>query len=234
MIVAAAQTLPRASTRLAGGTPAVVWPRVKELESLTANQLRDSVAAGMVTAVVPFGSIEHQGPHLPLGADALVADAVGLEVANRLGALLAPSFRVGCATGHAALTGTLSLSAETIGDLGWGVGHGLARDGVRVIAFVSTHGGNLKPLRAAAARLSESLPACVVCAPRGDLGPTPGAHSGEWLTSVLLALRPELVRIEQASAELAGEVARASAERGRDHLERFVASVVAQVPVTSG
>jgi creatinine amidohydrolase len=207
---------------------------VKELESLTASQLRDSVASGTATAVVPFGSIEHQGAHLPLGADALVADAVGLEVATRLDALLVPSFRVGCATGHAALAGTLSLSAETMGDLGWGVARGLARDGVRVIAFVSTHGGNLEPLRAAAARLSEGLPACAVCAPRGDLGPTPGPHSGEWLTSVMLALRPELVRVAEAPAELAGEVARASAERGRDHLERFVASVVAQVPLTSG
>jgi creatinine amidohydrolase len=207
---------------------------VQELESLTASQLGDSVASGIATAVVPFGSIEHQGPHLPLGADALVADAVGLEVANRLNALLLPSFRVGCATEHAALAGTLSLSAETIGDLGWGIAQGLARDGVRVIAFVSTHGGNLEPLRAAAARLNDTLPACVVCAPRGDLGPTPGAHSGEWLTSVMLALRPELVWIEQAPAELADELGRASPERGREHLERFVASVVAQVPVTPG
>jgi creatinine amidohydrolase len=207
---------------------------VQELEALTASQLRESVASGIATAVVPFGSIEHQGAHLPLGADALVADAVGLEVANSLDALLVPTFRVGCAAGHAALAGTLSLSARTIGDLARGVALGLARDGARVIAFVSTHGGNLEPLRAAAARLSETLPACVVCAPRGDLGPRPGAHSGEWLTSVMLALRPELVQIEQAAAELGGELARASSERGREHLERFVASVVAQVPATPG
>jgi creatinine amidohydrolase len=207
---------------------------VQELESLSASQLRDTVASGITSAVVPFGSIEHQGPHLPLGADALVADAVGLEVATRLNALLVPSFRVGCATEHAALTGTLSLSMETVGDLGSGVAHGLARDGVRVIALVSTHGGNSEPLRAAAARLSAILPGCAVCAPQGDLGPTPGAHSGEWLTSVMLALRPELVRIEQAVAGLADELARASAERGREHLERFVASVVAQVPMASG
>ena len=70
-------------------------------------------------------------------------------------------------------------------------------------------------------------------APRGDVGPNPSAHSGEWLTSVMLALRPDLVHIEQAPTELAAEVAQASATRGREHLERFVVSVVAQVPVAS-
>jgi creatinine amidohydrolase len=206
---------------------------MQDLESLSATQLRESIASGTATAVVPFGSIEHQGAHLPVGADALVADAVGREVATRLDALLAPVFRVGFAAGHAALPGTLSLRAETVSDLACGVAHGLARDGVRVVAFVSTHGGNLEPLRAATTRLSETIPDCVVCAPRGDLGPSPGAHSGEWLTSVMLALRPDLVHLEQAPAELAGEVAYTSAARGHEHLERFVASVVAQVPEAS-
>ena len=204
-----------------------------DLETLSASQLRRSIAYGTTTAVVPFGSIEHQGAHLPLGADALVADAVGREVATRLDALLVPAFRVGYAAGHAALAGTLSLRAETVSDLACDVARGLARDGVRVIALVSTHGGNFEPLRAAATRLSEELPECVVCVPRGDLGPSPGAHSGEWLTSVMLALRPDLVHIEQAATELAGEVAQAGATRGHEHLERFVASVVAQVSAAS-
>lgn len=204
-----------------------------DLETLGASQLRKSIACGTTTAVVPFGSIEHQGAHLPLGADALVADAVGREVATRLDALLVPAFRVGCAPGHAALAGTLSLRAETVTDLACGVARSLARDGVRVIAFVSTHGGNFESLQAAAARLSKELPECVVCVPRGHLGPSPGAHSGEWLTSVMLALRPDLVHIEQATTELAGEVAQAGAARGHEHLERFVASVVAQVLAAS-
>src|SRR5438067_11992346 len=127
-----------------------------DLESLSASQLRASIASGTSTAVVPFGSIEHQGAHLPLGADALVADAVGREVAIRLEALLVPAFRVGCAAEHATLPGTLSLRAETVSDLACAIAHSLARDGVRTIAFVSTHGGNLEPLRAAATRLTEN------------------------------------------------------------------------------
>jgi hypothetical protein len=49
----------------------------------------------------------------------------------------------------------------------------------------------------------------------------------------MLALRPDLVHLEQAAPELAGEVAQASAARGREHLEGFVASVVEQVPGAS-
>jgi hypothetical protein len=49
----------------------------------------------------------------------------------------------------------------------------------------------------------------------------------------MLALRPDLVHVEQAATQVAGEVARASAAHGHEHLERFVASVVAQVPAAS-
>jgi creatinine amidohydrolase/Fe(II)-dependent formamide hydrolase-like protein len=55
-----------------------------DLEELTALALRRLIAAGVTTAVVPFGSIEHHGAHLAVGADAILADAVGREVAREL------------------------------------------------------------------------------------------------------------------------------------------------------
>ena len=200
-----------------------------ELETLSAEKLREALARGMTTAVVPFGSIEHQGAHLPLGADALLADVVGREVASRLDALLTPTFRIGSAAAHAALAGTLTVDAQTVTDLASGVAVGLARDGVRAIAFVCTHGGNAEPLRQATVRLSYALRDQVVCAPRGDLGPHPGSHSGEWLTSVMLALRPDLVHLERAPKELGAELAQASRARGTEHLERFVSSIVVEI-----
>jgi creatinine amidohydrolase/Fe(II)-dependent formamide hydrolase-like protein len=157
---------------------------MQDLESLSATQVCESIASGSATAVIPFGSIEHQDAHLPVGADALVADAVGRK---------------------------------------WQPGS--MRSWLRSSELDSRR----EPLRVATTRLSETVPKCVVCAPRGDLGPRPGAHSGEWLTSVMLALRPDLVHLEQAAPELAVEVAQATAARGREHLEKFVASVVAQV-----
>jgi creatinine amidohydrolase/Fe(II)-dependent formamide hydrolase-like protein len=72
---------------------------------------------------------------------------------------------------------------------------------------MSTHGGNRRALDRAIARLRASSSGAIVCAPPGDVGPQPGTHSGEWLTSVMLALRPDLVELENADSELAGEFA---------------------------
>jgi creatinine amidohydrolase len=195
---------------------------VHEFEALTASQLEALVRGGATTAIVPFGSIEHQGDHLPLGADALLADAVGRDVALRLGALLLPTVRVGDASQHASLMGTLTLRATTLSELAFQVGESLARAGVRVIALVSTHGGNGPALKAAAERLNETLGSARACAPRGDVGPDPGKHAGDWLTSAMLELHPELVRSQAAVGE-------ATAARGAEHIERFVASIVAEV-----
>jgi creatinine amidohydrolase len=202
---------------------------VYELEALTAAELRGLIDSGVSTAVVPFGSIEHQGAHLPLGADAMLADAVGREVARRLGAVLAPTFRVGCAAEHRERFGTLTVRAEALTDVAVEVGESLARHGFEVIVLVSTHGGNRAALDAGLVRLDATLDGAVACAPRGEVGPEPGGHSGEWLTSAMLALRPDLVRRDRAGHELAAELRTADAQRGAEHIERFVASIVAAV-----
>jgi creatinine amidohydrolase len=199
---------------------------VYELEALTAAELQGLIDSGVSVAVVPFGSIEHQGAHLPLGADAMLADAVGREVARRLDAVLAPTFRVGCATEHRQLAGTMTLHPESLTDVAVQAAESLARHGFKVIVLVSTHGGNGAALDAAVARLDTTLDGAVACAPRGAVGPDPGTHSGRWLTSVMLALRPDLVRLDRATGELETELRTADAERGAEHIERFVQSIV--------
>jgi len=202
---------------------------VYELEALTAPRLSALIDAGVSTVVVPFGSIEHQGGHLAIGADSLLADAIGREVASRLGAVLAPTVRVGCAEQHMQRIGTMTLQARTLTEVAIELAGSLAAQGFAVIVLLSTHGGNSAALDAAVARLATSLDGAIACAPRGDVGPAPGAHSGEWLTSVLLALRPDLVERQRASCELASEVGVADARRGTGHIERFVTSIVESV-----
>jgi creatinine amidohydrolase len=199
---------------------------VHELEALTAPELTRLVAGSVTTAVVPFGSIEHQGGHLAIGADSVLADAVAREVARRLGAVLAPTLRVGCAEQHVEFAGTLTLRAGTLTDVAVELAESLARQGFRLIVLLSTHGGNRAALEEAVSRLGAAAGGAVVCAPRGDVGPKPGAHSGQWLTAAMLALRPELVKLEHAGSDLAGELREAGAERGADHVERFVTSIV--------
>lgn len=197
-----------------------------ELEALTTPTLRRLLDRGVATVIVPFGSIEQQGGHLPLGADALLADVIGREVAARVDAVLAPTVRVGCAEQHMDLTGTLTLRPATLSDVAFEIGESLAKHGFRTIALVSTHGGNATPLRAAVECLNETLRGACACAPDGDVGPHPGSHSGEWLTSVMLALRPELVDMRAASGDVTVELGVANAERGAVHMERFVTAIV--------
>jgi creatinine amidohydrolase/Fe(II)-dependent formamide hydrolase-like protein len=205
---------------------------VYELETLSAPALRRLIDGGVSTAVVPFGSIEHHGGHLAISADSVLADAVGREVAERLGAVLAPTLRVGCADQYRQLTGTITLRARTLTEVAIEVAESLARHGFSLIVLVSTHGGNRAALDVAVNRLNAAPGGAVACAPEGDVGRQPGAHSGEWLTSVMLALRPDLVELNSASSELATGVRAADAERGARHIERFVSSIVEGVRAT--
>lgn len=96
--------------------------------------------------------------------------------------------------------------------------------------LVSTHGGNRTALDAAVRELNATLHGtATACAPRGDVGPGPGSYSGSWLTSVVLALRPDLVHLEHADASLQDELRSANATLGGEHIDRFVASAVTAV-----
>ena len=199
------------------------------LEELTSRELRRLLDGGVTSVVVPFGSVEAHGGHLPLGCDALLADIVGAEVALRINAILAPTVRVGYAAEHMAETGTVTIAHETLTQVAVQVGQSLFSHGFRRLILVSTHGGNQLALRAAADRLDGSLDGGVACAPQGDVGPDPGKHSGRWLTSVMLAVAPDQVAPDNADPDVAAEVRAASATEGAMALERFIASIVAAV-----
>jgi creatinine amidohydrolase len=199
---------------------------VHQLERLTAPALRELIDRGVTSVIVPFGSTEHQGGHLPVGADSMVADAVAREVAERLDAVLAPGLRVGCADQHEDLPGTLTLNAKTLTMVAIELARTLTAQGFLLVVLLSAHGGNRAALDAAVAELDRSLEGAAACAPQGDVGPHPGRHSGAWLTSVMLALHPDLVDLERADPDLREELQTAAPERGDEALERFVASIV--------
>src|SRR3954468_7719147 len=100
-----------------------------ELEMLTGHALSGLLERVAPAAVVPFGSIEHHGGHLPIGADALLADALGREGARERGAVLAPTGRVCAAEPHRRAPGTLALRAGTLADVAAELAEDLARQG---------------------------------------------------------------------------------------------------------
>lgn len=147
--------------------------------------------------LVPVGSLEQHGPHLPLDTDSVVAEAVAAGLARRLGddALVAPVLPVGASGEHAGFPGMVSIGTEALTAVLVEVGRSAAL-WARTVVFVNGHGGNLDAVRAAVPLLREEgrdtrWTPCGVAG--GD------AHAGRTETSLMLHLRPEDVRLALAA-----------------------------------
>ena len=152
---------------------------------------------GRPTLLVPVGSLEQHGPHLPLDTDARIAAAIAHRAADADAALLvAPPVAYGASGEHEAFPGTLSIGHEALRAVLVELGRSAGRWAGRLL-FVNGHGGNLPTVPDAAAQLrAEGRDAawfgCGV--PGGD------AHAGRTETAILLALDPGLVRLDAAEA----------------------------------
>ncbi|WP_433557036.1 mycofactocin biosynthesis peptidyl-dipeptidase MftE [Pseudonocardia xinjiangensis] len=152
---------------------------------------------GRHTLLVPVGSLEQHGPHLPLDTDARVAAAVARRAADAApGVLVAPALAFGASGEHEAFPGTLSIGHEALRAVLVELGRSAGRWAARLV-FVNGHGGNLPTVSDAVVQLrAEGRDAawfgCGVAG--GD------AHAGRTETSLLLALAPGLVRLDEAAA----------------------------------
>jgi len=114
--------------------------------------------------VVPLGSTEQHGPHLPLGTDFLVAKELARRVGERADVIVTPTLPVGYAQYHAVFPGTLSLSEETLTRALIEICDNLLRYGATHFLFVNGHGGNMVALRRCGEWLRERcVPAAVSC-----------------------------------------------------------------------
>jgi creatinine amidohydrolase len=148
--------------------------------------------------IVPLGSTEQHGPHLPLSVDAVIAAAVADDLADRwrstgAEALVAPVLSYGASGEHEDFAGTISIGIDALRNVIVEIGRSAGRWAERVV-FVNGHGGNVEPVSDAVALLrSEGREVrWVAC------GVAPSdAHAGRTETSILLHLAPEAVRAER-------------------------------------
>jgi creatinine amidohydrolase len=154
--------------------------------------------------ILPIGALEAHGPHLPLGADQLQAEATALALADRVDGLVAPTVPYGSAPGARRFPGTVSLSLAELGGHVAGVLSELARGGVRRILVLSGHAerGHMAALREAADRTMQAHPGVrivvlsdydFVYELRGKESPAADGHAGLLETSRVMALAPETV-----------------------------------------
>lgn len=151
--------------------------------------------------LVPVGSTEQHGPHLPLSTDTDVAVALCSRVAaRRADVLVAPPLPYGSSGEHAGFAGTLSIGQEAtelvLLELGRSAGETFRR-----VVFVSAHGGNAAPVTRAVRRLQGEGRAASAFFPRWPVaGGTGDAHAGRTETSLQLALDPSRVDLAVAAA----------------------------------
>ncbi|MGH9080507.1 MAG: mycofactocin biosynthesis peptidyl-dipeptidase MftE [Acidimicrobiales bacterium] len=204
-------------------------------------------AAGSgATLLVPVGSTEQHGPHLPLTTDTDIAVAIATAAASRCPELVvAPALAYGSSGEHEDFAGTLSIGRQVTETVLVELGRSASRDFTTTLV-VSTHGGNAHPLGRAMARLVDEGHPVVAWWPDwpGDL------HAGRTETSLMLAIAPGRVHLDRvevgdlrpaaavwpelvargvrtvSSNGVLGDPAGASAEEGRALLGRAADSLL--------
>lgn len=150
--------------------------------------------------LVPVGSTEQHGPHLPISTDTLIAEEiVGRAIHRTDGLLVGPTIAISASGEHRDFPGTLSIGASVMVDVV--VELGRSADWAAGLVLVNGHGGNYSPVSRAVATLSEEGRNVLAWWPkwptRADGGPA-DLHAGRIETSLLLAIDPGLVRLERA------------------------------------
>jgi creatinine amidohydrolase/Fe(II)-dependent formamide hydrolase-like protein len=196
--------------------------RSLKLEELHWPEVKQALQNGYDTVVFAVGATEQHGPHLPLACDTLIGEALSLAVAERLGhTLVAPTVRVGCSEHHMAFPGTMSIDSETLGAVLAGYTRTLASHGFHRILLIPSHGGNFKTVAETVARLRTQMPnneiitfadlqqilalSNKISISYGVSAAASGMHAGEFETSLLLSLHPELIDMSAAEEGFTGD-----------------------------
>jgi creatinine amidohydrolase len=157
--------------------------------------------------VLPTGSIEHHGPHLPLATDLLMAEVMAERivdgaVAAGLDAWLLPALAYTKSDEHAWAPGTMWIDAATLLETLVAIGRGVAATPARTIVFYNGHGGNVALLQVALRELRVRFGLRTflmnVSIPAGDTEQGFGIHGGHGETSLAMHLRPDLVDLTHA------------------------------------
>lgn len=187
------------------------FPADRFLPYLTTEDVRE-LDKERAAVVVVVGAIEQHGPHLPtatdlaLGVSMLTLAIERLDPSVQLWVL--PPLAYGRSVEHEAFAGTVTLSQETLAAVIHDIASSVARSGFRRLILFNSHGGNVSVLETVArdARRRTGLMVFpfsmfrigLTYPPLSEVEAQWGTHAGEWETSMMLALTPELVDMTRA------------------------------------
>lgn len=158
------------------------------------------------TAIIPTGSIEQHGPHMPCGTDTYAATLIAQGVAERLGALVVPFAPMGVTPFHMGFSGTISLQPATFVQVMEDVAASLLRHGARRLVILNWHEGNTAAIGVAASQIHHRQRMQVVvaqaCYVADELyGAECGGltHAGELEVLPVMVYDASLLRLERAT-----------------------------------
>jgi len=155
-------------------------------------------------AIIPLGSIEQHGRHLPIGTDYFSAIEISKKISAEAEVVVVPVLLVGYSEYHSGFPGTLSISPETMEKVVFECIESLIKHGFKRFMFFNAHGGNNIVQENLVHRVNSTTSANAVSIGVGSpIWPTEGIdyfdwHAGKFETSLDLCLFPDLVQLEKA------------------------------------
>ena len=154
--------------------------------------------------ILPCGSVEQHGPHLPTGTDTLAANVISHAVAERMDGLVLPNTPFGVTPMHAPFEGTITLTPDTYMGVVKETCVSTANHGAKELLIVNWHEGNIPSLAIAAESLHRdhgmsvlTVQACYVAEELYGHSCNGLTHGGEIEALAVLANRPELVHLDR-------------------------------------
>jgi len=181
----------------------MTWTAIKEAADANPNP----------RIILPVGSLEQHGPHLPLNTDSIIAEYVADKVSNKLSSILFPTISIGYSLEHSGFPGTISFTSQTFSSIIAEITEDLYKSGFRTLIAINGHGGNRPILDSCITLIKHSHPDLrlysfttldiakekfreIRKSPRNRIG-----HADELETSMMLALCPDLVEMAKALSE---------------------------------
>ena len=179
-------------------------------DELSTKEAEKAAETGKIV-IIPVGSVEEHGDHLPLSTDSLQPEYVALEVAKTTECIVAPPLRYGVCNSTYNFPGTISITFESLRNIIRDILKEFIRNGFKNILILSGHAGrgHMAALRLAAQNVirhhnkttSETIPRIMVCSDydfayelRGEYFSEQDGHAGTIETSRIMTIRPDLIK----------------------------------------
>lgn len=196
--------------------------------------------------IIPVGSTEQHGPHLPLSTDSLLVEKIAGKVAELTDSILTPTICFGISEEHMDFRGSLTLTPDSFKGLVLDICTSLKRHGFKEQHIINYHGSNKKHILELLPRIREQGIEVFLHRVLGRIGVFD--HAGEVETSLMLYLYPERVRmnevkefryripeeegwrtIDYSDSGVIGDAVNASAAKGEGYFKKIVDEIVEEI-----